>query len=469
MKTTTITVFLIFIFNLLFAQKENNMWYFGGYAALDFNSGIPTEVTNSAMVTIEGCGSISDSNGNLLFYSNGEAVWDKNHSIMPNGSSLGGHNSATQNALIVPYPNNPGFYFIFTLQQQFSPPTTNYNFSYSLIDMSLNGGNGDVTIKNSVLRSPISEKIAAVKHANGTDIWVTVHGYNNDSLFSYLVTSSGITSSPVISKIGQPVYSVNSLGYMKFSPDGSKIAFACRASNFVELFDFDNLTGIVSNEKYLILPPPTFSGTSDFGAYGLEFSSSGNFLYVTEMRHDSIFQFDITSNNVSIINNSRQSIGKSSSIDLGGLQMAPNGKIYQAKPGTLLIGVINNPELPGILSNFVDSGFVLTNGNCWYGFPNAIASDLLNVGITNTTVDENYSVFPNPFEDEISIKMHNQGMKTVAINIKNVLGQTVFTQQANDFIMNQIHSINLSFLSKGIYFLEVNMDSTRIVKKIVKE
>src|ERR1700675_989300 len=62
-----------------FCQKEANIWYFGYEAGLDFNSGVPVALTNSAMDQFEGCSSIADSNGNLLFYTDGQTVWNKNH------------------------------------------------------------------------------------------------------------------------------------------------------------------------------------------------------------------------------------------------------------------------------------------------------------------------------------------------------------------------------------------------------
>jgi hypothetical protein len=467
MKKTNIILILVLSFNFLYAQKESNMWYFGWNTALDFNSGFPVDVTNNAMYSIEGSASISDSAGSLLFYSNGENVWDRNHMIMPNGDSLGGHQSATQAALIVPYPNNPNLYFLFTLQQQYTPPPTNFNFSYSIIDMSLNSGNGDVTVKNVIIRSPIAEKLAGVKHSNGTDVWVMVHGYGNgnDSLFAYLITSSGVSSSPVINKIGQSVFGLNSLGYMKFSSDGSKLAVACRLDNFIDLFDFDNSTGIVSNEKYLTLPPP-YAAT--FGAYGLEFSASGNYLYATELLEGAVLQWDVTSNSDSIINSTLKLVGSPMNVDMGAMQLAPDGKIYVVAAFLKKLGVINYPELPGLLCNYVDSGIVLSHFNN-IGLPNFIASNFLSVGINESILKSNISIFPNPFTSEISIAITKQNIKQGIFTIKNILGQTIFIKQENYLNNNYTKTIDLSFLSKGIYLLDVNIDGERTVKKIVKE
>lgn len=450
------------MFNLLHAQKESNMWYFGSQAALNFNSGVPVNVANSMMYTIEGCASISDSLGNLLFYTNGENVWNKNNIVMPNGDSLGGHQSATQAALIVPHPNSPGLYFLFTLQQQYTPPTTNFNFSYSKINMALNSGNGDVTQKNIVIKSPIAEKLAGVMHSNGTDVWIMVHGYGNDSLFAYLLTPVGLSQTPVVSKVGQSVNGVNSLGYMKFSPDGTKLAFACRTSNLVDLFDFDAGTGVVTNEKILTLPLPL----NTFGAYGIEFSVSGNYLYASQLSATAIYQWDLTSNIDSVINSTRHAFSSLPGTSLGALQMGPDGKIYLVKSGSNVLGIINNPELPGMQANFNSAGFIL-NGSNDVGLPNFIASNFLTVGTNEDPINSFISTFPNPFNSEITIAFPKQNLKQGYIIIKNILSQTVFEAKLES--SQQEYQLDLTFLENGIYFLDLTIDGERIVKKIVKE
>src|SRR4051812_29467993 len=148
-----------------FAQKENNIWYFGTNAGLDFNSGVPVALTNSAMVTSEGCASVSDTAGNLLFYTDGISIWNKNHTIMPNGTGLTGNSTATQSALIIKKPGSANLYYVFS---------THFTLAYSIVDMTLNSGLGDVTIKNDTLGNG-SEKLCGAAHVNGTDYWIISH------------------------------------------------------------------------------------------------------------------------------------------------------------------------------------------------------------------------------------------------------------------------------------------------------
>ncbi|MEI7614765.1 MAG: hypothetical protein WCK63_17845, partial [Betaproteobacteria bacterium] len=90
MKIPIIIVSLFFSYLSCFAQGEWNQWRFGQNISLDFNSGNPVQVANNNMNTGEGTISLADSLGNLLFYSDGKAIWDKTNIVMPNGYGLHG-------------------------------------------------------------------------------------------------------------------------------------------------------------------------------------------------------------------------------------------------------------------------------------------------------------------------------------------------------------------------------------------
>jgi hypothetical protein len=118
MKKLILVLSVIYLCIAAQAQPEESYWYFGENAGLHFHNGIVTPVTGS-LVTNEGCASASDPCGNLLFYTDGRTVWNKNHSQMPNGSRLDGHISSTQSALIVGQPHNSSIYYIFTSDATF--------------------------------------------------------------------------------------------------------------------------------------------------------------------------------------------------------------------------------------------------------------------------------------------------------------------------------------------------------------
>ncbi len=99
-----LVVVLLILPDAATAQKQNNIWYFGKYSGIDFNTSPPTSLTNSVMSAIEGCAVASDpSTGALLFYTDGVTVWNRNHLQMVNGGGLKGSESSTQ-VLVVPLP-----------------------------------------------------------------------------------------------------------------------------------------------------------------------------------------------------------------------------------------------------------------------------------------------------------------------------------------------------------------------------
>ena len=178
----------LFIYQIGLAQNEGNIWYFGINAGIDFNSGTPVALNDGAINTTEGCATICDTDGNLLFYTEGVKIWNKNHQIMPNGNGLMGGNSSTQSAIIVKQPNSDHLYYVFTVAQAVGSS----GMRYSIVDMNLNGGLGDVTAtKNIPIVTPTSEKVTSITHQNGDDFWIVTHLFNSNTFHSYLLTSSG--------------------------------------------------------------------------------------------------------------------------------------------------------------------------------------------------------------------------------------------------------------------------------------
>ena len=154
------------------------------------------------MATNEGCATISDCAGNLLFYTDGSFVWDNTHTQMPNGFDLMGDPSSSQSAVVVPKPGSPNIYYIFTVDNNVQVD----GLRYSEVDLSLNGGLGDVTaVKNILLHAPTTEKITAVLHSNLTDIWVIAHTWNSNTYEAYLVSATGVNTTPILSNVGATV------------------------------------------------------------------------------------------------------------------------------------------------------------------------------------------------------------------------------------------------------------------------
>jgi gliding motility-associated-like protein len=342
----------------IFGHTINNQWYFGNNAALNFNSGSPVSIPGNAMVSVEGCASVSDSSGNLLFYTNGLQVWNANNQVMPNGNGLlaGPNTSSVNGAVIVPQPYTPNIYYIFTTDELSGPS----GLRYSIVDMNLNGGLGDVTAqKNILLYTPSSEKICVAPSADGCSLWVITHGTNNNRFSVFNITANGLNANPVVSNVGSVS---QAMGQMKVSPQYNKIAMANFEDLNVELYDFNNSTGIVSNPIQI---------TTFQEPYGIEFSPDGSRLYYTLEMAGALVQLTLTNPTQAAISASAFLIAVTPAINqqMGGLQLAPDNKIYASIVSEQYVAVINQPNLPGNACNYVENGVILNTGSCLINLP----------------------------------------------------------------------------------------------------
>lgn len=383
-------VFILFQHVDVYAQQQVNNWFFGANAGLNFNSGNPVFQAGS-LSTMEGSAAISDKNGNLLFYTDGRVVWDKTHNQMLNGNGLlaGPAGSSTQAALIIEHPGDENLYYLFTTMEEniFLSSSLHYN----VIDIRANGGLGAVVEKNKRLMSIYGrEKLTAVKHGNNKDIWVLAAPRGDNLFYRFLVTDKGINETPTRVRVGQKPELRDVRGYMKFSPDGKKLAVA-NTKTHVEIFDFNAWTGAITNARVI----PNQYNQNGCGSYGLEFSPDSKLLYVSEIfectksepKGLNIFQYDISHNAEQDILNSRFTIESSTTLtSAGALQLAPDGKIYIAYDGADHLGVISAPCIYGVGSGYTREYLTLPPGSkSSFGLPNFMTSYLGRGSIQVTT------------------------------------------------------------------------------------
>lgn len=366
-KLIKILPIVLLLSNVGLAQNEANIWYFGRNAGLDFNSGTPIALLDGALNTDEGCATISDSGGNLLFYTDGVTVWNKNHTIMLNGTDLKGNLSSTHSAIIVPKPDDSNIYYIFTVDSK----GKSNGLQYSEVDLTLDGGLGGITSrKNILLSTPTSEKLTAVKSAVNNSFWVVSHTWLGNEFLAYNVSNTGVNTTPVISATGSYVGDLgfaDYVGQIKISPDGTKLAVARgeRLSE-VQLFDFDAGTGVISN-PITVLKPTVFKGV-----YGVEFSPNSNVLY-TSVNFDGVYQFNLEVGNAADIINSKLKVS-SVQDKYSSLQLAVDGKIYVAKHSELYLDAIENPDVIGVGCNYQRDHVFLQGRQSKSGLPPFIQS-----------------------------------------------------------------------------------------------
>lgn len=398
------------LITFLMGQKQAAHWFFGTNGGLDFNSGTPVE-KKGALRTLEGSASISDGNGNLLFYTDGITVYNANHEVMLNGRELYGDTTSTQSAIIIPNPINFREYYIFTVDAT-SLDGTIFDenpekedlingVNYSVVDIFLDKGLGKVTDqKNIHLLDYSAEKLTAIKIINKNVFWVIIFSNANngesknkkfDTFYAYKIDENGVNN-PIKSTL--EIFSEETTdhrGYMKISPDGSKII--CNSqSNRALLVDFDIETGIVSNPFILQME----DDIKHEDVYGAEFSPSGQYLYIdaffdTDEGYPIIDNFNILGNNRKLyqfdvsatdINGSRKLIDQS--VDFrGALQLAMDGKIYRVLSKGYLydsartLGVINYPDNEAATVDYNPEAIVLQEGYVTQGLPPFIQSFFL--------------------------------------------------------------------------------------------
>ncbi len=378
-------------------EQRAFIWYFGNNAGIDFNPlsddppgpAVPIPLNNPAiydggnqMQSSEGAAIYCDDNGNPIFYTNGESVFDREGNEF--ATLIGGDQTAAQSSFIVPFPGDATLYYIFLSKPTYSASGAfEYEFSYVIYDLKQRQGLGDVVrdvngnVVSTVLYNGNTERIT------GNNNWVIVHEFGNNNFRAYPITALGL-GNPVISNIGTSHTSTSATagqGYMKLSNTG-QLAVALSISsneNYVELFQFNNANGVVSR------PVDLDFGTETGQVYGVEFSPDENKLFAT-LRNagggTKIFWWEIDTTTVAgevtdpdYIRNSREEVTFEAGVDLGALQQGPDGQIYIAKDGAPNLATISNPNgIPGQTDpGYNSSGFALAGGtSSTLGLPNFI-------------------------------------------------------------------------------------------------
>ncbi len=345
----------------LYSQNEAFNWVFGNYTGVTFDTpnGEPKSLDEIKFYSFEGCASISDSLGRLLFYTNGSNIYDNKGRIVNANNKMLGDFHSTQSAIIIKQPEQENIYFIFTTDAGLYADSINNGLNLSIVRS--DAVSTELIEINRNIASNTAEKLAACYHSNGRDVWIVAREANSNSFIANLLTKDGITKS-VVSKAGAVQKGDSNLviGYMKIAPRGDKIAVNCVTNNYSEIFKFDNENGVVSN-------PITINLANRVANYGLEFSPAGKFLYICDANEGVISQFDVSEHNQSKIQNSERIIAKEKE-DLGALQLAPNGKIYIANLNSAYLSEIQFPDKQGDECNYIPKSVLLN------GFPEKFAS-----------------------------------------------------------------------------------------------
>ncbi len=367
-----ILLVLSFLYSTVAIGQYDHVWAFGKYAGLDFNFDPPKPI-QTVINTNEGCATICDKYGQLLFYTDGSTVWNRNHVMMPKGNDLAYNRtfSTSQAALIVPMPEDTNKYYVFSMSHGDLPHGKLY---YSIVDMQLNGGFGDVIVKNIELDSGLTEHMATV-FGDNCDIWLLVIAKQNSCFKSYRINAAGINLTPVLSQVlpeRSLVSSAGIFGYIDIAPSRKKLAIA-QAAIAMSVCDFNPNSGIVSNPIILDLDDKKFY-------YGISFSPDNSKVYGcivdghagSSGEEHGIFQFDLDKEDSTEIVRSKTMISNTE----GGhwnLKRAPNGMLYVIVSSGSKLSAITRPNNAGVSCRYVkDTCSMLPNTSFYIGLPSII-------------------------------------------------------------------------------------------------
>lgn len=483
-----------------YGQKRGAVWCFGDSALVDFSDTSNIVTGTSAVKSRGSCVSISDLVGNLIMYAftragvnnNTTLLRNNQDSLVQNGDSIVGEGWYRE-LVLIPYPQSDSLFILFTIGVTGSSQAGLY---YSIVNMSLNGGLGEVIQKNVQLENfKAVDCLSAVKHGNGRDWWVIFRRFNsvlspNNDYYIYLVTSSGIISQP-IQNVGLQ-NSTNS-GRISFNSSGENMCFI-NYKGLIELYDFDRCTGLISN-------PITISSESSMAPWpaywSSEFSPSGNILYVSRIAENAadsskLFQYDLTATNISA---SKIALWVTPFVTtIAQLKQAPDNKIYIAtnfgqvypytdsmyNPINMNLSVINSPDNLDLACDLQPFSFNLGGKRCYSGLPNnpdydmrALAGSPCDtlVGISEpqlTIINPQLHVYYHPEWQTAFINASDLiGIKGT-MEIIDIQGKIVHTEEIHIVNGYYTRNFNMTGMADGMYFVNLISSGQRLSSKMVK-
>ncbi len=491
---------IICFLNKAYAQREADNWYFGNHAGLNFYNSIPRALQDSPMESFTSSAIVSDKiSGQLLFLSNGDTVWNRNFQVMPHGTGLFGNSAISQSVLIVPMPGKDSIYYLFTLAgPEYDSRDVPINLYYSIIDMRLDGGKGDVvqSFKNILLLEGLRQKLTAIPHISQDAYWLLTHQENSDQFNIQLIDRDGFSEAtaqaigPTLHKQAYFSYGNGNDGCLKASPDGSMVAYA----NFIntpafdtvstfELFDFNAATGMLSNHRNL--------GSNYLWTYGVSFSPDNSKLYLSgvilsDFEQTFLHQFDLTTPNIKAsrigFSSDQYWLQAGGSLLIPALELAPDGKIYytsdQYSDNEKHINYLYHINYPNHKGDLIDIKYQQIDygeGNYTLpGLPNFMQHYFKEENIRRPGSSEaapcssevSIKLYPNPTQDYITFNIREECLSSYTLSIHTITGQELVRYQTTTA---PVTTVNVSTLASGTYIAELVFADRVLFKKFIIE
>ena len=426
--------------------------------------------------------SICDKEGNLLFYSNGCAVLNREAKIMPDGDSLNydiwqdlsGWNDCirlgypgTQNIMILNDPGNENEYYIIHKPRVFES-WENHSMKYmwySKVDMNLDNGKGDVTKKNIDLyseRQSLSSYLTAIKHANGNDWWIIQPIQDSNIYVRFLIDETGIhkETDQSIGKVFD--WNASASGTAKFSPDGAKYAYYNESDGLL-LFDFDRSAGVLGNYQRVV----PFDTTGQAIFCSVEWSPNSRYIYTATQTK--LHQVDTWEENlkdgvklIGVYDGTKNPFPNTFFL----MAQGPDCRIYMCSTsGNETYHVINKPDELGAACDFVQNGIKLpyeAGFGSMPNFPRFRVDEVEKCDPTIVSVFGDYvwyrrdiKVWPNPSTGIFNIELPDVGAGKLVVS--NINGQVLYEKEVSNIIKDE--RIDITKYPVGRYNIEFYPES----------
>lgn len=385
------TLFTILCFGIYFtalSQKETHQWFLqggnrisvspDGISNLPLLNGNPFSSSNFFSANT----SVSDDLGNLLLASDGKTIIDKDLNIMPSIKNVV-LKSSNDKVLAFKIPGSSRYYIFYSSVNDFGSNASS-TLRYAIVDLSLNGGAGDVISYDQIIADNVSQGFTLAEGSDKQDGWLITHKSETDSFYTYKISSSGLSNIPVISRANSKLPGSEYIFRdLKTSHNGKIIAgisykdfttFFASTRYYTEVFYFD------SNKGTLTSKVRTLRNYNDYfySSQTLEFSPDDRLLYVGRMQRifglqpcgwggGSVQQYNLCYNDSTDFTLYSMRVASdhnfcSPTLSWGRIQLGADKKIYMPRSGFTISGIVN-PNRIGTSCNYLPDVYQLEKHN----------------------------------------------------------------------------------------------------------
>jgi len=513
METKRFVIFIIgvFLFSVSFGQRQayttiNGGCLYGfdlaecpyldqGGIIIKFNDDSLEQIiepVNLHLATYYSRAAFSDTNGNLLFASNGWRLVDSSGTVLsyklwrdeiphPNDTPDTSDILVTMGPLFL---NDPGdstkaylFYGEYDPAFQYNPPSTatipaDLYFSYAYLDIPTQSL---ISQENTILDIPTQNgNMQACRHGNGRDWWIIKPGINQNSFYIGLLDPNGLSMEEIIVPGIAPNKQART--FSQFSFNGDKfVHFAVFPNRLMFSYDFDRCSGTLSNMQLHDLSDSLRAG--DINAMTL--SPDGSKVYFKKggypQQIQGVLQYDLITQQYYYV-----------CFHATAPQLTPNGKTvliqssyFENSNIVFTLSEIMNPNSFGASCNFIEHKYV-TQNNATFIMPSNYANfklgalggsicDSLSTGIPTSLnyPSLRFKAYPNPVESSLTIEQDIPSL--LNLKITDMFGRLVWQGKTSEH--KTVLTQEIRTFTNGIYWLEIQdlktgkRGGTKFIKK----